>query len=188
MHNYGHSDEEIANKKAKEEQKCTLIHNRMARESQSGGGSQELLASVAALGQTVQGLSALLEEKLDIAKVTQSTVVTEAGYAADARQLNAELPGTLAYSIAEAKKEAGRVKIHREAANLSYVDGRASYTTNLQAAGLTYVAGVFANLVATENTCSVSVTGADLSNYRVTVECKDAAGSTRQTWIVYIGG
>lgn len=37
---------------------------------------------------------------MDAAKVTQSTAVTEAGYAADARQLNAALPGTMANKIA----------------------------------------------------------------------------------------
>lgn len=37
--------------------------------------------------------------KLDAGRVTQSTAVTEAGYAADARLLNAALPGTLAQKV-----------------------------------------------------------------------------------------
>lgn len=55
---------------------------------------------MAALGQAVQGLSTALPGKLGVEKVTQSMAVTEAGYAADARQMNAALPGTAAYNIA----------------------------------------------------------------------------------------
>ena len=61
-----------------------------------GGGSQELLERVVALEETVQGLSAALAGKLGTEKVTQSTAVTEAGYAADARQLNPAVGGSLA--------------------------------------------------------------------------------------------
>ena len=84
--------------------KWAFIYNRMARESQSGGGSQELITKVAVLEQTVNGLETALAGKLGIEKVTQSMAVTEAGYVADARQLNATLPGSFAHSMASAQE------------------------------------------------------------------------------------
>lgn len=60
-----------------------------------GGGNQELISKVEALEQSIQGLRTELAGKLDIGNVTQSTGVTEAGYAADARQLNAHVPGSV---------------------------------------------------------------------------------------------
>lgn len=108
----------------------------MAPESQSGGGSQELSARVGALEQAVQGLSAMLAEKLGIGNVTQSTAVTEAGYAADARQLNAALPGTLAHSVGQAQ---GRLLWKRqefiEIGNEKGGDGERVATYRLSLAG-----------------------------------------------------
>ena len=64
-----------------------------------GGGSQELITKVAVLEQIVNGLETALAGKLGIGKVTQSTAVTEAGYAADARQLNPAVSGSLANCV-----------------------------------------------------------------------------------------
>ena len=52
-----------------------------------------------ALDSRVTALEGKIQEKLDSAKVTDSTAVTQAGYAADARQLNPAVPGTAMHML-----------------------------------------------------------------------------------------
>ena len=77
--------------------KRKFIYKQAVPESQSGGGNSGLSSRIAALESRLDEMQAA---KLDAGRVTQSVAVTEAGYAADARQLNPANAGSLAAQVA----------------------------------------------------------------------------------------
>lgn len=69
-----------------------------------GGTSVELLARIALLEQKVQDLQNAVPNKLDAGKVTMALDVTQEGYAVDARQMNANTPGTMSNRLQVVEK------------------------------------------------------------------------------------
>lgn len=68
-----------------------------------GGTSQPVLDRIRDLENKYESLAQALPGKLDASKVTSSTTVTEMGYAADARQLNPAVAGSLAGQVQSIK-------------------------------------------------------------------------------------
>lgn len=64
--------------------------------TRGGGTSLELISRISALEDRVNNLAS---QKLDVSNVVQGTSVTEAGYAADARQMNPAISGSLAGKV-----------------------------------------------------------------------------------------
>lgn len=64
-----------------------------------GGITQPVIDRITELEKKVNQINNALPGKLDASKVTNSTTVTEQGYAADARQLNPAVGGSLANSL-----------------------------------------------------------------------------------------
>ena len=64
-----------------------------------GGTSQSVLDRIKDLENKYESLAQALTGKLDASKVTGATTVTEIGYAADARQLNPAVAGSLAGKV-----------------------------------------------------------------------------------------
>lgn len=79
----------------------------------SGGGiaSAEMLAMLAALEERTGRIEDVLGGKLDADKVTVNTAITQGGYAADARQLNPTIEGTLAHSVVGMLNNVGNIRI-----------------------------------------------------------------------------
>lgn len=121
---------------------------------------------------------------------TDATTITDknSGYALSAIEKNASVEGSLANGIQSAINLAGKIKIHKETTNVQFTNGRARFSTNLAEHGFSRVIGIFANLVATDDTCSVSITNANINNYGVVLEITRLQdGITKQVWITYIG-
>lgn len=73
-----------------------LHTKRQGCKARRGGAGQAVLNRIAALESGLASVRRSLAGKLDLNNVTQGTAVTEPGWAADARELNAAFAGTLA--------------------------------------------------------------------------------------------
>lgn len=145
--------------------------------------NQRLIAETQALRATLEtfGLSKICP--VDVTDVTEAN-----GMVLGAWEKNASVDGSLANGIQEARNLASKIKIHREATNVQFLNGRASFSINLAEHGFSRITGIFANLVATNDTCSVSITSANITSFRIVMEITRLQdGVTKQAWITYIG-
>lgn len=74
-----------------------------------GGADRDLRKQVEDLKAEMKSLRSELSRKMDAARVTQSTSITQAGYAVDARQLNAAMDGTVAASVSKLEDRLGKI-------------------------------------------------------------------------------
>ena len=74
-----------------------------------GGADWGLYKQVEDLKAEMESLRSELSRKMDADRVTQSTSITQAGYAVDARQLNAAMDGTVAASVSKLEDRLGKI-------------------------------------------------------------------------------
>lgn len=173
---------------------------------QFGGGiNQSVLDRIDSLESESQSLKTELDQtrrelqELKSARATQNTyglskisgsssVTTDDGLVLSTKEKNASISGTLANQILQAKNEANRIKVHRVEIMANFVDGRAFFNYNIKEHGFSGVSGVFANLVATNDTCAVSITNGIVENYGIVIEILRGTYTTeRKAWVTYVG-
>lgn len=96
-----------------------------------GGAERDLSARVAELESRVAELAAALAQKLDAGRVTQEATITQAGYAADARELNPANNGSLAHEVSKIRDALGGKGYLRLWRGVAYSGETVSYQADL---------------------------------------------------------